>query len=237
MSIENAESPNTSEDAQLAKQVPISFSAPAEPSALQLKKRRASDAVRHIIDSLIAKQPDEAQMTLVATQLEKIAEQLATTPNKVGRSSFGYRMSPADVRDFVECSPLTGHANPIAPPMKMWIEDQAVRGFVRFAAAFEGAPGVVHGGYVAAVFDELLGFTQGLSKRPGMTGTLTITYCAPTPLLTDLRMEGSYEGTEGRKIYTSGKLFAGEVLLAEAKAVFITLTEAQQAAVLQMQSR
>ena len=67
----------------------------------------------------------------------------------------------------------------------------------------------MHGGYVAAAFDEVLGFANSLSGTPGMTGTLTVRYRRPTPLHTELRFEGRYERSEGRKIFTDGQLFAG----------------------------
>ena len=56
-----------------------------------------------------------------------------------------------------------------------------------------------------------------------MTGTLTIRYRRPTPLHTELRFEGVCERSEGRKIYTSGQLFAGETLCAEAEGLFISV--------------
>ncbi len=212
----------------------VNFPQPTDPNPLQLEKRRAGAALRRIIDGIIMKHPDAQAMAALANQLEALADGLTAMPEKISRTGFGSRMSPEDARDFVEFSPLTGRSNPIAPPVDLWIEGDRVHGQVHFSRGFEGAPGLVHGGHVAAVFDELLGFTQGLSKQPGMTGTLTIVYRAPTPLLTDLRLEGVYEGMEGRKIFTSGKLFAGETLLAEAKGLFIALTEAQHAAVLQI---
>ena len=62
-------------------------------------------------------------------------------------------------------------------------------GLVRFGSAYEGPPGHVHGGFVAAAFDEVLGYVQSLGGRPGMTGTLTVRYRSPTPLYTELRFE------------------------------------------------
>ena len=61
-----------------------------------------------------------------------------------------------------------------------------IKGTVTFGSAYEGPPGHVHGGYVAAAFDELLGMTQSLGGMPGMTGTLTVRYRRPTPLRTEL---------------------------------------------------
>ena len=74
---------------------------------------------------------------------------------------------------------------------------------------------------IAAAFDELLGFTQSVTGHPGMTGTLTIRYRRPTPLRTDLRLEGRVTGVEGRKNLTEAKLFAGEELCAEAEGIFV----------------
>lgn len=212
----------------------IHFPEPAEATPIQVGKRRAGIALRRLIDGLIMRHPELDEINALADTLERLADGFADMPEKATRSSFADRITPEDVRDFIEFSPITGHSNPVAPPLDLWVENGRVFGKVNFGRSFEGAPGLVHGGHVAAIFDELLGFTQGLSKQPGMTGTLTIVYRSPTPLLTDLRMEGDYEGMEGRKIYTSGKLFAGDRLLAEAKGLFIALTEAQHDAVLQM---
>ena len=210
----------------------VSFPAPVEANTMLLEKRRAGAALRRIIEGVITKHPDEAEMAGLATRLEAIADAFSSMPEKTSRSGFASKMSSEDVRDFIEFSPLTGISNPVAAPLDIWVEDGKALGQVNFGKRFEGAPGLVHGGHVAAIFDELLGFAQGFSKRPGMTGTLTITYRAPTPLLTDLRLEGTYDGMEGRKIFTSGRLYAGELLLAEAKGLFIALTEEQHAAVL-----
>ena len=90
-----------------------------------------------------------------------------------------------------------------------------------FGAAYEGPPGCVHGGLVAAAFDEVLGFANSLSGHPGMTGTLTIRYRHPTPLQTELVFEARLDRVQGRKIFTSGELHAGDVRCAEAEGIFI----------------
>jgi len=209
-----------------------SFLVPTDADAMLLEKRRAGAALRRIIDGLITKHPGEEEMSSLAARLEALADAFSSMPEKTSRTSFANRMTAEDLRDFIEFSPLTGLSNPIAPPLQIWIEDGKVLGRVYFGKSFEGAPGIVHGGHVAAAFDELLGIAQRFSKRPGMTGTLTITYRAPTPLLTDLRLVGTCDGMEGRKIFTSGRLYAGDLLLAEAKGLFISLTEEQHASVL-----
>jgi acyl-coenzyme A thioesterase PaaI-like protein len=81
----------------------------------------------------------------------------------------------------------------------------------------------VHGGYVAASFDEVLGYVQSLSGNPGMTGTLTIRYRKPTPLHTELFFEAELVRVEGRKIFTQARVLAGDLVTAEAEGIFISV--------------
>jgi acyl-coenzyme A thioesterase PaaI-like protein len=92
-----------------------------------------------------------------------------------------------------------------------------------FGAAYEGPPGCVHGGFVAAAFDEVLGATQSMSGFPGMTAHLEVDYRSPTPLHTELRFEGVIERIDGRKIHTRATLYAGDRLCAESYGLFISM--------------
>src|SRR5258708_20546505 len=83
-------------------------------------------------------------------------------------------------------------ANPFAPPIRFVIENNKVLGRGNFGATFEGSPGTVHGGFVAAAFDQLLFMAQSLSGIPAVTGTLTVRYRKPTPLLTELVFQDSF---------------------------------------------
>jgi acyl-coenzyme A thioesterase PaaI-like protein len=117
---------------------------------------------------------------------------------------------------------MIGLANPLAPPIR--IEQTGERegtGHVRFRSAYEGPPGCVHGGFVAAAFDEVLGYVQSLGGSPGFTGTLAITYRSPTPLHVDLEIRCRIREVSGRKTYAEGALHAGDRLCAEATAIFI----------------
>ena len=46
-------------------------------------------------------------------------------------------------------------------------------------------------------------------------------YRSPTPLYTELRLEGRVRTIDGRKVNTSGTLHAGDRLCAEAEGIFI----------------
>jgi acyl-coenzyme A thioesterase PaaI-like protein len=92
-----------------------------------------------------------------------------------------------------------------------------------FGSAYEGPPGCVHGGYVAAAFDEVLGYAETFSGAPGMTGTLTVVYRTPTPLHTEVTFRAKITRVEGRKIFVHGTLHAGERLCAESDAIFVSM--------------
>lgn len=141
------------------------------------------------------------------------------------RSSGREPANSGDPHAFFDHSPLIGLANPLAPPLRLAVQGARVVGTARFGAAYEGPPGCVHGGYIAAAFDEVLGMAQSLGGRPGMTGTLTVRYRRPTPLRTDLRFEATLDGTERRKIFTSGRLYDAttDEVTAEAEAIFISV--------------
>jgi acyl-coenzyme A thioesterase PaaI-like protein len=113
--------------------------------------------------------------------------------------------------------------NPLAPPMNIWREGDTVLATATFDPQYEGPPGCVHGGFVAAAFDEILGVTQSLTGRAGMTAHLAVDYRSPTPLLRELRFAGRVDRTDGRKIHTSATLHDGDRLCAEATGLFVSM--------------
>jgi acyl-coenzyme A thioesterase PaaI-like protein len=188
-------------------------------------KRRLAGAVRELLDCICATDADESELLRTAAQLEQTARRFATQPPLKDRPGVA-EMALASMETFHDRSPLVGLSNPLAPPLDLVpdAEGRCVRGTGSFGSAYEGAPGCVHGGFVAAAFDELLGAACIFSGNPGMTGELTIRYRNPTPVKTALRFEGRLERVEGRKIYTSGEIYAGEVRTAESTGLFISIT-------------
>lgn len=193
---------------------------------------RLAEPVRAIIDGLVDTKAPSADLTQIAVELEAIADRLGKFEH--GRSNRG--ASEASIatggdgpQGHADYSPVIGPANPLAPPMQVRLVGDMVVGTVTFGNAYEGPPGHVHGGLIAAVFDDLLGAAQALTGNPGLTGSLTINYRAPTPLHTELRIEGTLDRVDGRKIYTSGRLYNGDQLCAESNGLFISIDFAKMA--------
>ena len=188
------------------------------------QKRRLADAMRLVIERLSPSDAPEAELRRAADALEAYADQLETHPRLRFVHGYAETANAGDVSAFFDRSPLIGLANPLAPPLTIAkTGERTAEGRVTFGSAYEGPPGHVHGGFVAAAFDEVLGFVQSLSGRPGMTGTLVVRYRRPTPLHTPLRFTAEYVRSEGRKLYTEARVHAGDVLCAEAAGIFVSI--------------
>lgn len=187
------------------------------------EKRRLAEAMRVVIERLTISDAPEAELRRAAEGLERYAERLATHPRATRYVGFAESANAGDVGGFFDQSPIIGLANPIAPPVSMRAEEGCVVGTAVFGSAYEGPPGCVHGGWVAAAMDELLGFAQSMGGQPGMTGTLTIRYRHPTPLHTELTLQARVDRVERRKTYASGEIHAGDTLCAEAEGIFVSV--------------
>ncbi len=190
-------------------------------------RRRLAAAMRTVIERLTESDAPEEELTEAARRLEEYGSHLENHPRRDRYEGFGETaVASPDQQDgggHFDYSPLIGLSNPLAPPIAMESRGERVHASVTFGSAYEGAPGCVHGGCVAAAFDEILGYAQTFSGQPGMTGTLTTIYRSPTPIHTLLRFEAWIEKAEGRKVICNGTLHAGDRLCAEANAIFISL--------------
>jgi len=118
-------------------------------------------------------------------------------------------------------SPIIGPRNPIAPPIEFQVKAGTVHAETRFPPQFTGPPGSVHGGVIALVLDELLGYVNLANATGGYTGMLTIRYRSLTPIERPIRMEAHQQRTDGRKLFTRGSFHHGDTLTAEAEGLFI----------------
>jgi acyl-coenzyme A thioesterase PaaI-like protein len=123
-------------------------------------------------------------------------------------------------------SPVVGWLNPLAPPASWWREGDGAVGTVRMPVACNGPQGMVHGGIIAELFDELLGTVAAMHGVAGYTGTLTVRYRSPTPIEADLDLAAHVDRVEGRKAFVVGTLHHEGRLCAEAEAVFVRAVDA-----------
>jgi acyl-coenzyme A thioesterase PaaI-like protein len=190
---------------------------------------RLSEATRRVIDVVRRSQASSAEMSAAAEALHAIADGLEPLahPGPFTQRDLvwdGELSKPARVVDFAEFfpySPLVGPRNPIAPPIDFSVRGDRLLGRVRYGAAYVGPPQSVHGGIIAATFDELLGSANLLNEVGGMTGTLTVRYREPTPIGKQIELEGWVDRIEGRKVFTRGEMRHDGRVTAEAEGIFI----------------
>lgn len=183
--------------------------------------RHLADAMRRIIARLAIVRPPAEQLERAAAVATEFADSLDELPER----SKSWEISEAGLqpRDFVSYSPLSGTSNPIAMPMTMAVVgdpegEHHIEGSVAFGPAYEGPPGHCHGGFIAAMFDEMLGFVQ---LAPGFTAWLKVQYRKPTPLNRELQLRGWISSVDGRKRIIKGTCHLDGVLLSEAEGLFI----------------
>ena len=162
------------------------------------------------------------------TQLDQAVTTLASGRDLLGRQNWVAEEVHGTVRVVSrEIAPLAGQSNVVAPALHMWFDTEAKKSYGRVTLnwLYEGPPYCVHGGIVAALFDEFLGCTQILSGKTGATGILNLRYHLPTPLNTELRFEGEVKSVEGRKITCVGACYANGHKTVSGEGLFITIPE------------
>jgi acyl-coenzyme A thioesterase PaaI-like protein len=126
-----------------------------------------------------------------------------------------------DDAGLAELSPCSGQSNPLAPPMHVTFDEERTSAWAIWPDAYEGPPGVLHGGFVAAAFDDLMGLAQMAAGRAGYTGTLTVKMRQPTPLNVRIDYEAGVKRVEGRRIIVWGTAKVGDKVVAEAEILFV----------------
>ena len=195
-------------------------------SDLDLARVELADEIRAMIREVISTEATPAEVRRIRDQLRASVEVLAARAHGVAEG-VGEAALAERSRNFLARSPVLGTINPIAVPLVITVlQDGAnatIEGRINFTSPYEGAPGCVHGGFIASAFDEVLGVAQSASGQPGMTANLTVDYRSPTPLQRDLVFRGWCEKVEGRKIFTRGTLHHGDTLCAESTGLFVSM--------------
>jgi acyl-coenzyme A thioesterase PaaI-like protein len=98
---------------------------------------------------------------------------------------------------------------------------EAYEASFRFDERHQAAPGLVHGGLVAAALDEACGLLATWHRFPAVTARIFVRYRRPVPINVALVVSARVEDSRGRRIHIRGDLRAGGEILAEARAAFL----------------
>jgi acyl-coenzyme A thioesterase PaaI-like protein len=108
--------------------------------------------------------------------------------------------------------------------MEARIEGDLIVADLEFAPWFQGGPGVVHGGGIAAFFDDLMGFVPVAHHTPAVTARLEVHYRRPIPLGTTVRGEAWLTERDGRKLWAAGVgTDGGDLVYVESRALYLAV--------------
>jgi hypothetical protein len=177
-----------------------------------------TQSLRRLVDAGIRTGADEQIIRDAQATIDKVAEALEgsrfETTSTLRHAGTG--------RPLAWANPAVGLRNAIAPPMLIQHDaDGSCWAEFTLGLAYEGPPGLVHGGICALLLDHILGeaASDGLTK-PKFTGTISLRYLRGTPLGA-LRAEAFVERIEGVKTYAKGHLSDADGYTVEADGVFI----------------
>lgn len=200
-------------------------------------KRRLAAALRELMATCVTSDAPSGELSRLAAIVEAQTEALELHPGRSYLDAFLGGTADRDAVHFADRNPLMGKANPLSPPIALHAEDELAIGIVTFGPAYEGAPGCVHGGFLAAAFDQVFGYVQNRRRVVSMTGNLTIHYHRPTPVNVELRFEAHCKRAEGRKHFVVGTLFANGHVTARGESVFVAIDGAQARAMFQAHAK
>ena len=181
--------------------------------------------LRTIAELLATHDASDATQRDIEARLDEVAGILARDPLRPRWYDIDATDRDASRAYHEEFGPLRGAANVVAPPLTFGdtIERDGktiVVARVRCGILHEGPPRIVHGGVVAACFDEVLAVAQRDTVN-GFTTELTVRYPRPVPTETDLEFTGWIESDDGRRAVGRGECHAGGELRASAEARFV----------------
>jgi acyl-coenzyme A thioesterase PaaI-like protein len=187
--------------------------------------RRATRAMRRLIAAVVNSGAPADELDAAAGTLERLADALEPHARRSRYEGTPGVQLGGDNTVILESHPMMGPSNPLATPMSLTRDADGVHATAVFGHQYEGPPGRLHGGFIAAAFDQVVGTAAALSGKVFFTGTLEVRYRRPTPLHVPLEFEGTLDRVEARRIHASARILVDGEVTAEAEGVMVAVPE------------
>jgi acyl-coenzyme A thioesterase PaaI-like protein len=194
-----------------------------------LARVRAATALRRLGHAIVSHDVPASTFDTIAAEVE---EWLPSVEGAPGRSRSVETMKqhmferPAEgspIGTFPDCV-VSGDANPMGLDVQFFRQGDEAVSHVVLGPAFEGAPNRAHGGVVAAVFDDLMGFVLTIHESPAYTAELTVRYKRPTPVGEEIEFRARLVDRRGRLLNIEAEATdAARTKIATATGLFITI--------------
>ncbi len=169
-----------------------------------------AEAVRRLVALAVTTQPTPTTRQAVLAALDAAADALAASaaagpPTRIVEGAD--RLEEAMPFDVV-----IGRANPLAVPLVVSLAPPRAHLDGTFGPAYEGAPGCVHGGAIAAAFDIALTAANWVAGPAGPTVDLQVRYRRPTLVGVPVRFSAEVDHATARRVVSRAWLEqAGDV--------------------------
>lgn len=207
----------------------MSASPPGLETGVAEARVSAAAALRRLGHAVVGHDCDPQLLLRIAEEAERIAGEVEKgTPRSRPIESMKRRLwesPPPDggpMSHFAECV-VSGPANPMGIAIQPRRVGDEVVADVNLGAAFEGAPRRAHGGVVAAVFDDVMGYVLVLERTPAYTGRMTVDYLAPMPVGVDLKVRAWLDRREGRKLWIEAEMTQEGEVIGRSHGLFIAI--------------
>jgi hypothetical protein len=191
-----------STDAEPVPDGPWTFGVEPLPQAIEV-----APLLRRVAGLVLALDEHEQSVTRLIEELQAAAEALAARVPADPRPRLG-AVAPADRRPYVDHARRIGAYNPCFPDYEIDVDGRRASGTVTFPLAFEGPPGVVHGGVLATFFDCVVQHHNCDVGIAGRTTSLLVEYLQAAPLDVQLGFEID-RASDDRRITSHARLFLG----------------------------
>jgi hypothetical protein len=160
--------------------------------------------LRSVIGSLLSLEQADAAVDRLIGELRSASESLAHRRPADLAPRIGSHPRP-ERRVYIDHSRSIGAYNPCFPEYDIEVGGDRAWGTVCFPLAYEGPPGVVHGGFLGLFFDCAIQHHNCDAGVAGKTTSLSLSYDRPTPLLKTLEFEID-RSTAARRITSRARL-------------------------------
>src|SRR5438270_13523939 len=194
-----------------------------------LARIRAATALRRLGHAIVSHDAPVSVFDSIASSVEAWVPDVEAAPGRrrsvetMKQHMFERPPEGAPIGTFPDCV-VSGDANPMGLDVQFFREGDEAVSRVVLGAAFEGAPNRAHGGVVAAVFDDLMGFVLTIHESPAYTAELTVRYRRPTPVGEEIEFRARLADRKGRRLHVEAEATDSEgTKIATAEGLFITI--------------
>ena len=175
----------------------------------------AAAVLRRVVGLLLAAEQDDPAVDRLVADLRRFEADVAGR-SPVGRGPRLGAAADGDGRVYLDHGRDIGAYNPCFPEYELAVDGERATGTVTFPIAYEGPPGLVHGGHLALLVDAVVQHHHCAVGQAGKTRAMALKFRQPAPLLTPLTLVVERRA-EGGRLHSTVQLRDGERLVCEAE--------------------